>query len=161
MLVDLPVLNLSILTVMGTRISSLEIAAEKLCSKEISERQNPDFSESVELNPFGLKDIGSFANLAFADIDHDQDFDLFIGNHKGIVKFFENTGNAEDPFFEQKRGRYPFGLTIEGTYASPSFADYDFDGDLDVFIGYDEAGIAYLKTQGQSQRPTLKKEIMV
>ena len=97
----------------------MEIAAEKLCSKEISGTPNPDFSESAELNPFGLKDIGSFANLAFADIDNDQDFDLFIGNHKGIVKFFENTGNAEIRS-SSKKGRYPFGLTIEGTYASPS-----------------------------------------
>ena len=102
MLVDLPVLNLSILTVMGTRIFHWKSRRKNSFKRNIGNAKNPDFSESVELNPFGLKDIGSFANLAFADIDHDQDFDLFIGNHKGIVKFFENTGNAEDPFFEQK-----------------------------------------------------------
>ncbi|MFO0018089.1 MAG: beta strand repeat-containing protein, partial [Synechococcaceae cyanobacterium] len=88
-------------------------------------------------NPFGITDVGSFASPAFADLDGDGDLDLFIGNTEGNMLVFTNTGSATAPAYSAPLTN-PFGITNVGSYASPTFADLDRDGDLDLFIGNDE-----------------------
>ena len=50
----------------------------------------PAFAAPLE-NPFGLVSADTYAFLAFADIDHDGDADLFAGEIYGNLKFYENT----------------------------------------------------------------------
>jgi hypothetical protein len=102
------------------------------------------------LNPFWLvPDSVSLASPKFADIDNDEDFDLFTGNYGGFMQYYENTGTPAVPAFALPQ-QNPFGIvTPVDNYhiAFPAFADIDHDGDLDLFIGGiagDEPGYADL-----------------
>ncbi|MBG9386530.1 FG-GAP-like repeat-containing protein [Caenimonas aquaedulcis] len=86
-------------------------------------------------NPFGLANVGYYASPAFADIDGDGDLDAFVGDGAGDTLFFENTGTASAPVFAAPSTN-PFGLEDVGSYAAPTFGDFDGDGDLDALVGY-------------------------
>lgn len=85
------------------------------------------------VNPFGLTDLGDFANPTFVDIDNDNDLDAFVGDAAGNTHFYRNTGTAKNPVFAAPLTN-PFGLTDAGNDAEPSFVDIDNDQDLDVFV---------------------------
>ena len=95
---------------------------------------NPSFSAS-QTNPFNLNS-GSGLNVvhSFVDIDDDGDLDAFVGNSKGEILYFENTGNAMSPSFGTSQTNH-FGLSKDGNYAAPAFVDIDNDGDFDAFVG--------------------------
>uniref|UniRef100_UPI0031378CEF beta strand repeat-containing protein n=1 Tax=Synechococcus sp. UW140 TaxID=368503 RepID=UPI0031378CEF len=87
-------------------------------------------------NPYGITDVGYFASPTLADIDRDGDLDLFIGNRDGNTLLFTNTAasGATTPAYSAASPN-PFGIGDVGSYASPTLADIDRDGDLDLFIG--------------------------
>lgn len=85
-------------------------------------------------NPFGLRDVGSFASPTLIDIDGDRDLDVFVGKGDGNTAFFRNTGTVNSPIFAAPSTN-PFGLSDVGALASPTFVDIDGDGDLDAFVG--------------------------
>lgn len=104
---------------------------------------NGTFTETFEAaNPLYGLDAGRNAQPAFADIDSDGDMDAFVGNYDGNIKYFKNTNTAANPVFEEQTGvANPLDAVAVtqsccgGTYASPTFADIDDDGDLDFFVG--------------------------
>ena len=82
---------------------------------------------------------GHSIGAAWGDFDNDGNIDLFAGNfaHK------DNRGNQPESLWLRNRGRngdYQFesrgqgGVFYQESYASPSAADYDNDGDLDLFF---------------------------
>jgi hypothetical protein len=86
---------------------------------------------SPALNAYGHS-IGS----AWGDLDNDGDFDLVVANlnhhdsrWSDDTKFYSNNG---DGTFTDVSATV--NLTWQESYGSPALADYDNDGDLDIFI---------------------------
>ncbi len=108
--------------------------------------------QAATANPFGLSDVGYFAAPAFADIDADGDLDAFIGENGGGVRFFRNDGNAGAPAFAAPVDN-PFGLTDVGNSATPTFADIDGDGDLDLAVANSVGNTGFFRNTGSSTAP--------
>jgi hypothetical protein len=104
-------------------------------------------------------DVGEDANPEFCDIDADGDFDLYIGKGNeydhddcGDMQFWRNEGNYQNPMFTQENQMY---LTFDvASSCEPDFVDYDHDGDLDMFVLYND--IALLKNVGSAENPSFQ-----
>ncbi|KAJ1443809.1 hypothetical protein B484DRAFT_321396, partial [Ochromonadaceae sp. CCMP2298] len=107
---------------------------------------------SAQTNPFGLADSGTYSNASFGDLDNDGDFDLLVGESGGNFKYFENTGTSGSPAFASVSTN-PFALTDIGSSSSPSFADLDNDGDLDIITGAGDGNFLYFQNTGTSGVP--------
>jgi len=81
---------------------------------------------------YGSFDVGGLSAPAFVDIDGDGDLDLFIGNGKGHIVWVENEGNKTSPGWTLACEHYP--SISAGDYSPPTLVDYDYDGDLDLFL---------------------------
>lgn len=66
---------------------------------------------------------------AFVDVDNDGWLDLYACNLDGPNALFMNQGNGR--FIEQAKSR---GVQFAGASTMCSFADYDRDGDLDLYL---------------------------
>jgi hypothetical protein len=80
----------------------------------------------------------------FADIDGDDDFDLFVGegdwdgpDSGGNIHLYRNDGDPSSPVWNFVTADY-LGFDVGG-WSYPVFVDIDADNDLDLFIG-DAAG---------------------
>ena len=83
--------------------------------------------------------FGHSIGPAWADFDNDGDFDLLVCNlaHPRYIDFsektvlYEATGNREAPFQD---AREDAGIAYDECHSEPLWADFDNDGDLDLFI---------------------------
>ncbi|MBK5279778.1 MAG: T9SS type A sorting domain-containing protein [Bacteroidia bacterium] len=68
------------------------------------------------------------------------------GNFQNSIFLYTNTGTSQNPAFNFSQSNFLQGEMIDvGDYATPAFADYDADGDLDMFIGV-YVGIDFIGT---------------
>ncbi len=112
---------------------------------------NPQFDAPVS-NPFGVSGLGISTLQTFVDLDNDGDFDLFVGEAYGTMKYFENTGTKTAPQFGVPQTN-PFGLTSTYYFAAPAFADIDYDGDMDLMVGEYYGGLQYFENTGTRTAP--------
>ena len=78
----------------------------------------------------GLDGGEAWGNAAsFADVDNDGDLDLYVCNLESPNLLYLNQG---DGTFRESAGKFGLGLTAASTGCA--FADYDNDGDLDLYV---------------------------
>ena len=107
------------------------------------------FAAPIE-NPFGLVSTSYTANVTFADLDGDGDFDLLVGESAediGTMQYFENIGSEAAPQFSAPQLN-PFGLEPVQYFASPAFVDLDGDGDMDLLVGQGDETVQYFENIG-------------
>ena len=77
--------------------------------------------------------LSSSRNLAFWDIDGDQDFDMLIGKNQGKVEYYENKG---DPFIADfvRTSDAVLDTFSFGGHAYPTLTDIDANGKPDLFV---------------------------
>jgi len=109
---------------------------------------NPRFVAAVT-NPFGLSGVGYYGTPVLADLDGDGDLDALVGNTPGNTLYFQNAGSATAASFATAATN-PFGLSNVGSFASPTFADLDGDGDLDALVGNLDGNTLYFQNTGSA-----------
>jgi hypothetical protein len=108
-------------------------------------RNNGSFSFTDIATSVGAGGSGGSAHTigsAWGDLDNDGDFDLFVGNFAHDSCFTGGGTQPESQFLRNDGGpgwnftdmAATAGLHYQESYASPALADYDNDGDLDLFM---------------------------
>lgn len=124
-------------------------------------RQGAGLKFSEEGAARGVADPGVWSGgVAMVDIEGDGDLDLYLGSYGAPNRLFVNDGAGR---FSEEAAR--FGLDRDGAFLMGVFADYDRDGDLDVFLlghrHYREGGRPATTTSVTTTKkgvPTMKAE---
>ncbi len=98
-------------------------------------------------------DVLNNAVPVFVDIDNDGDNDLFVGRRGGAIRYYRNDGSAADfipTLITQTYGGISLG---PDTYITPTFSDYDSDGDVDLFFGAQDGRIEFHENTGSPVNP--------
>ena len=114
-------------------------------------RSQPDFTERTGVdNPLDGIDVDYNSAPTFADLDGDGDLDLVVGEWYGALHYYENTGSRSQPNFTERTGAAnPLaGIDVGGNASTPTFADLDGDGDLDLILGEREGHLYYYENTG-------------
>ncbi|NYT27376.1 MAG: VCBS repeat-containing protein [Candidatus Thiodubiliella endoseptemdiera] len=116
---------------------------------------NPAYeAKTGDSNPFDGIDVGDFSSPSLADIDGDGDLDLVVGEAYGTLKYYQNTGTTSNPAYEAKTGdNNPFNGINVGYSSSPTLADIDGDGDLDLVVGEIYGTLKYYQNTGTTSNP--------
>lgn len=91
---------------------------------------DPNAFESPTPFPFHIPATDRHPGVAVTDLDRDGFDDVYVMARWGPNQFFRNLGNGT---FEEIAGQ--IGLDLVDHTSSALFADFDNDGDLDVFLG--------------------------
>ena len=89
------------------------------------------------------------AGATLADIDNDGDLDIYVCNYDAPNQLFLNPGQEGEPFVEAAAA---WGLDLVDASLMPTFADYDCDGDLDLFVLTNR----YTDARGRPETPPVR-----
>lgn len=99
---------------------------------------------------------GSNTMPALGDLDGDGDLDLLVGEASGGLNHFRNDGSRAVPRFALVTEAY--GDIRIGRRSAPHLVDIDGDGDLDLLVGSDEAGLALFRNEGTVAAPRFVRD---
>ncbi len=118
--------------------------------KNIGNAENPVFIRKYgSENPLNGVNPQNTDRLYFADIDNDDDLDVFIGTYNNNPYLYRNTGDAQNPAFTPEDASSFFNVTFGGSLESMLLKDIDGDNDLDALIN----GSRYFENQGDATTP--------
>lgn len=103
----------------------------------------------------GVEAINYWKDPTFCDLDLDGDLDLIYGTDDGDLFFYQNNGTINIPLF-QYNAAY-FSIIKVNSSSTVSFADFDKDGDYDLFSGSTLDKMQYLKNEGTITKPKFVK----
>jgi hypothetical protein len=106
---------------------------------------NPAMFAAAIPNYMGI-DVGSYATPQLHDLNRDGLLDLVVGNQRGVIQYFQNTGTATSPAFASVATNdtlgcivlHPIGGAIDG-FSVPFF--YDSAGQTRLVIASDLGNI--------------------
>lgn len=106
------------------------------------------------------------SSLDFADVDNDNDLDLFWGDFfSQSLYFIKNSGTPSVPVLVVESSSYPpnSDSLITSGFNMPRFVDIDGDGDLDLFVSvlYDPTvpqTLIFYKNTGSASNPVFNKQ---
>jgi hypothetical protein len=111
-------------------------------------------------NPLNGIDVGFNGIARFFDIDNDGDKDAILADYSGSIRYFQNSSGV---FTEQTGTSNPFNSIVIGAGNKEfDFADLDEDGDLDLFMTYNNAGnyeVRYYRNDGSAGTPGFGVEV--
>ncbi len=118
-------------------------------------RSQPGFTERTgAANPLAGIDAGDYHTPTFTDLDGDGDLDLVVGEGDGTLNYYENTGTGSQPVFTERTGvANPLAGIDVGDNSTPTFADLDNDGDLDLVVGEYDDHLYYYENTGTRSQP--------
>ena len=95
------------------------------------------------------------ARYQFADIDGDNDQDLFTFDSDTSLYFYKNTGNAQNAEYKLISSRFQDLHFYNWFY----FTDMDSDNDLDLFTGGELQTVRYFRNDGTVNNPLFSLQI--
>ena len=123
---------------------------------------NPDFTERTgAANPMNGLNVGSgdrvFSDnsLALADLDNDGDSDLIVGERRGEIDYWENTGSITRPDFIKRTGAANPLDNVDVEFGNDlTVADLDGDNDPDLIVLEANGAIHYFENTGTRTSPS-------
>ncbi len=114
---------------------------------------DPSFSLTTAF--FDSIDVGNVSSAAFGDLNNDGRRDLVVGSYR--EGFFYYTRTASGPpdfaFVDTLRDAGGDVLKPGSIFYVPSLVDIDADGDLDLFAGSSDQGLAFFRNEGTPSAP--------
>ena len=93
---------------------------------------------------FGWIDIGLASKPAICDLDNDGLLDLLVGRRMGSIIHYEQVSENSLKFNYQN---YLYSCSSIGDYSAPTIFDFDHDGLLDLFVGYEDGNIGHFEQE--------------
>ena len=106
-------------------------------------RNNRDGSFTDVSEIAGLEILGEFGTPAFGDYDNDGNLDLYLAVWSGDSVIYRNTGQGTFENVTQE-----LGMGVFGNSWGVVFADFDNDGDLDIYTTYTTRNNILYKNNG-------------
>ncbi len=99
---------------------------------------------------------GSNTVPTLGDLDGDGDQDLIVGESSGWLNYYRNDGGPSQPRLTLVSDE--FEKIQAGRRSAPLLSDLDGDGDLDLLVGSENAGLALFRNEGSRTVPRLVRD---